>query len=446
MSAGWLDPVVARWADLLPALLIRDTVVLMAALIAMWLLREHAPHWRRRIGVIALVAVLLPVDLPGPGGSTASRVVAAMPASLPAIEAPAVPAPAGGSGIAWPLVVLAAWGGATLGATALVGARTLRLHRMMRCASEAPAAWSSGLSIPGRVRVRRARDRTGPLAAGLVRPVILLPSTFGTWPLAARRLALAHELSHVRRGDGFVQLLMAVVAIAHLAHPLVWVLLHRLRRDVEMACDEDARRTLGVSGAAYARGLLAIVDRTAPAVPSPALLVRGRGSEIAERVRSLLHRRRRGRGVALVPAAVLVLSGLVTAMVTAPATTRAIVDPRDGIVIGAAGTFLAARPVDGYPALGRGLVCPCSMEDHSVCPPGSVGTLDVGGKTLTVSAMIDADGAVVDVRVVRNGWPGWSPAPALHTLLASRWIPALRDGVPVRSERTLTFHPGNFEV
>jgi len=447
MTGGWLDPGVAGWLDLLPALWIRDTLVLGIALAAMWLLRDHAPRWRRGVGVIALVALLLPVDLPGDGGTTAGRLLPSGSAPLPAVMAPPSPVSIEAPGVSWPRMALVVWGLATLGAAALVGVRTLRLHLVLRRASGAPGSWAGGLSIPRRVRIRRARDRTGPLATGLVRPVILLPSDFGTWPLASQRLAVAHELSHVRRGDGLVQLLMAVVAITHLAHPLVWVLLHRLRRDVEMACDDDARRRLGMSRAAYARGLLAIVDRTAPAIPSPALLVRGTGSEVGERIRALLRRRTGPRRVAAAaPGAVLVASIVVTAMVSGPTSSTARMDPRSGIMVGAAGTFLAARPVDGYPALGRGLTCPCSVDDHSICPSGSVGTVDGGGKTLTVAVSIDADGSVHDARVVRNGWPGWAPGPALRTILASRWIPALRDGVPVQSERTLTFHPGNFEV
>src|SRR5207244_2162633 len=71
----------------------------------------------------------------------------------------------------------------------------------------------------------------GPLAAGVFRPVILLPDTSSGWTLSRRRAVVAHEAAHIRRHDP------AILFAAHLAtaiywfHPLSWLALARLRAE-----------------------------------------------------------------------------------------------------------------------------------------------------------------------------------------------------------------------
>jgi beta-lactamase regulating signal transducer with metallopeptidase domain len=62
------------------------------------------------------------------------------------------------------------------------------------------------------------RDATIPCAWGLWRRTILLPAAADDWPLDHRRLALAHEWSHLRRGDPFWHMLSVFVLALHWAN------------------------------------------------------------------------------------------------------------------------------------------------------------------------------------------------------------------------------------
>ena len=69
-----------------------------------------------------------------------------------------------------------------------------------------------GLRRP--VSLRRSRERNMPMAIGIRRPAIVIPSVAETWPDDRRRAVLLHELAHVARRDCLSQsLAMAACAI-----------------------------------------------------------------------------------------------------------------------------------------------------------------------------------------------------------------------------------------
>jgi beta-lactamase regulating signal transducer with metallopeptidase domain len=47
------------------------------------------------------------------------------------------------------------------------------------------------------VRLLRSLDRTMPMAFGVLKPSILIPSIADTWTLDRRRAVLLHELAHI---------------------------------------------------------------------------------------------------------------------------------------------------------------------------------------------------------------------------------------------------------
>jgi bla regulator protein BlaR1 len=49
------------------------------------------------------------------------------------------------------------------------------------------------------LRVLESPEFTNPCTWGFIRPVLLLPAGGESWTEAERRLALLHELAHVRR-------------------------------------------------------------------------------------------------------------------------------------------------------------------------------------------------------------------------------------------------------
>lgn len=98
------------------------------------------------------------------------------------------------------------------------------------------AAKSAGLKKLPQIRV--SEDTFGPAVIGLFRPVMFLPAVFETnYSLKERRLALAHELAHIARGDMATQLAAFAFQAAQWPNPLVHFAVNAFRTDQEAACD-----------------------------------------------------------------------------------------------------------------------------------------------------------------------------------------------------------------
>ena len=291
-------------ADLLLAATVKVSLVLLAGLVVVGLLRRRsaaARHWV--LSVAVLCALLLPaVWSVGPTWS--------MPSAVPPVEvmwsgsieallggangadgAPATGSPASGqvaSGPRGPSVsgasdrptrpssgrqsgpainVISVWlAGAGAGvALLLVGFARLAWLRG-RATPVVGGPWRAladeiggalGLSRP--VQVLQSRHPTLLATWGLARPKVLLPAGAERWPGPRVRVVLAHELAHVRRGDWAWQVCAELLRAALWFNPLTWIVLRRQRRDSELACDDEVLG-LGVAGPAYASQLLDLVQ------------------------------------------------------------------------------------------------------------------------------------------------------------------------------------------
>ncbi|HUP66923.1 MAG TPA: M56 family metallopeptidase [Sphingomicrobium sp.] len=98
----------------------------------------------------------------------------------------------------------------------------------------------------------------GPLATGLVHPLILVPADFTSrFDSAQQRLALLHEQCHHRRGDIWASAAALLVTALLWFNPLVHVALGAFRRDMEAACDARVLADTGFDAApAYAETIL----------------------------------------------------------------------------------------------------------------------------------------------------------------------------------------------
>src|SRR5262249_39071975 len=112
----------------------------------------------------------------------------------------------------------------------------------------------------GQVEVRESDRLASPVAMGIVRPVIVLPSDWRDWGPAKLDAVLAHERAHIDRHDPAV-LILATIHRALLWHtPLSWILRRNIVRLAEEASDDAA---IAVSGdrASYAEILLEFMQR-----------------------------------------------------------------------------------------------------------------------------------------------------------------------------------------
>ena len=90
----------------------------------------------------------------------------------------------------------------------------------------------------GRVRLVMSAAVEGPVATGLIRPLIAVPTDFfARYNRAERALAIEHELAHHRAGDIWANAAALLVLAAQWFNPLAWWALSAYRFDQEAACD-----------------------------------------------------------------------------------------------------------------------------------------------------------------------------------------------------------------
>ncbi|MGH7403848.1 MAG: M56 family metallopeptidase, partial [Candidatus Rokuibacteriota bacterium] len=165
------------------------------------------------------------------------------------------------SGIAGILVSLWLIGAAAILVRLGVGMVTLwRYSRRARPAAgpswETAHEWAGNrLLLDAPVRLLVSEEVTMPLAAGVIRPVVLMPEEAERWPDERRRAVLLHEMAHIKRRDVLPHLMAWVVCAIWWFHPLVWVAARRMRSESEKACD-DLVLKVGTRASRYADDLL----------------------------------------------------------------------------------------------------------------------------------------------------------------------------------------------
>jgi bla regulator protein blaR1 len=105
-----------------------------------------------------------------------------------------------------------------------------------------------------------------PLALGLLRPEVILPrKALETLSPLEQRMALAHELAHVRRGDLWLGWVPTLAQAAFFFHPLVRRACREYALAREEACDAAALQATGAAPREYGRLLLLFGVARAPA-------------------------------------------------------------------------------------------------------------------------------------------------------------------------------------
>ena len=173
-------------------------------------------------------------------------------AKAPTEEAQAERAPAAGLGVSQWLVIL--W---AVGAAAFLVRRAWMgglLAARVRTSARAPDPETQRefrrlchkMHIRRPVRLMEMADITSPALTIGLRPTVLLPSTLaGADRDQARRFALLHELTHLKRGDDLILLWYGVLRCLWWFHPVVYLMEKPFRMDMESAC--DARAVRGMS-------------------------------------------------------------------------------------------------------------------------------------------------------------------------------------------------------
>jgi len=147
---------------------------------------------------------------------------------------------------------------------------------------------------------------------------VLLPAEYLEWDAVKLRIVLAHERSHVRQGDFYLQTLAGLYAIVFWFSPLGWWLKRKLSDLGETISDRAGLRE-AVNGSSYAQILLEFAAAPRLTIEGVAMARRNNLSVRIERLLndSIFHqafvggRRRALAAVLLVPAALFAATALI---------------------------------------------------------------------------------------------------------------------------------------
>jgi len=194
-------------------------------------------------------------------------------------------------------VVLVVWALGVLALLARLSLDTLRVHGITRRARACRSAEVCGLAerivaelgIRRRVRVVVSSEVSVPLTWGVSLPVVILPESVARWTMERKRIVLLHELAHVARWDYAILLMVELVCAVYWFNPLVWLAARQGAMERERACDDRALH-VGVRSDVYATHLYEIARAQVESDTPRAAFAMAHASNLARRVRSILAR------------------------------------------------------------------------------------------------------------------------------------------------------------
>ena len=200
---------------------------------------------------------------------------------------------------------------------------TMLLFRLLLGVSAALRLWSSAESttldsrapLAEGLRLRSSTRVSSPVTIG---SSVILPADYESWDTEKLRIVLAHERSHIRQGDFYLQLLAGLYAAIFWFSPLGWWLKRKLS-DLAEAISDRAGLEQAASRSSYAKVLLEFAAAPRPTVIGVAM---ARTGSISRRIEYLLNdktfrqafagtRRRALIAVLLVPVALFAATALV---------------------------------------------------------------------------------------------------------------------------------------
>lgn len=329
--------------------------------------KKFSARWRRLTAAISLFFFFAPLSLPFPQPVTAAFTPAQ---PVPAMVRPAVPTPAAAvpftptAGISPRIALLIVWacGAAVFAAYHAVG--WVRFSRAVKAAA-LPVdgntecfyqALAQEMHVRRPPRLIRCAGVGAPMAAGIFRPLLLLPRECGTREQLA--LILRHELTHYKCGDLPLKLAALLAANLHWFNPLAYVPGYLLETDCELACDE--RLALSMDPAQrkqYGAAILEYISLSRTPLSTPF----SRKRLLKGRLETILHAKALSRFARMVCAGVtggLLIGGIICASLMAyaleptsrpklPTVTARQTAPSEW----SAPSLSSAHPGEGYPAI-----------------------------------------------------------------------------------------------
>ena len=278
---------------------------------------------------------------------------------------------------------------------------------------------------------RMSGEVAGPVTFGWLRPVVILPESFGQLEQGMQRAVVCHELLHVKRRDWFWNTADELVRSLFWFHPAFHWLMRRIQLTREQVVDERVVHLLGCRKT-YLHSLVEIARRTthASSLPAPLFLEE---CQLRNRVRLLLQlpgsrpsKKKTAFSLAccfglLVGAGWWSLSAFPLARPSVARHSQATPVVKEPIPIPVAGNVMAAKLLH--------------RDDPEYPPVAKVAGVE---GVVLLRVLVGRGGAMQEAEVVQ-GHPALRNA-ALEALKSWRWDPIRVDGEAVPASTTVAFN------
>ncbi|HWQ41527.1 MAG TPA: M56 family metallopeptidase, partial [Desulfosporosinus sp.] len=156
----------------------------------------------------------------------------------------------------------------------------------------------SALGIHGEVKLMQNYKIASPMLVGLIRPMILLPTS--NMQEIDLKLVLTHELTHLKQKDLWVKMLALAAGMLHWFNLLVHVLRKDVNTWVELSCDEAlASKMSHEERKLYGETILNTLDISSGIDMAFCSSLRGSGKHIERRLTMLLNVKKTKKHIAV---------------------------------------------------------------------------------------------------------------------------------------------------
>jgi len=254
----WLNHFGSQWLAYMTIAGIQNTIFLGFVFAALYFLRNSTAQIQYKIGAIGLGKLILPTIIPIPFFEwtlpqplileNIKLIESATNSSTPPV--PTV------TSLDWTGLLFLIWLLLT-GIILLIAVRSwLRLKRQLRD----PQYLQSVCLGQRMIRIYQCGKINMPMTIGIFPKKIYVPPAWQQWSPECREMILAHELAHIQRYDGLIQILQMLIQALYWFHPLVWLLNRQLNEYREMACDDMSVANKQRASIIYSRYLVEIAE------------------------------------------------------------------------------------------------------------------------------------------------------------------------------------------
>jgi TonB family protein len=314
-----------------------------------------------------------------------------------------------------------------------------RGSKRLALAGEWQAVWDRCCRIfdVSDVEIASTSRIAGPLTVGFLRRTLLVPYDFmETAEASDVEAALGHELAHMRRRDFAKNVLYELISLPVSYHPMTRWLKAQIRQSRELVCDAMAAEFV-TTRELYARSLLRLASMMLNQRHTVNIHAIGifDANILERRIMSLMTNRRETKGLLRVGfAAACVLVGVATCgsalalRLDVNEPPPAAVDHAANAPVNVAGGIMAGSRIGG---------------ENPKYPAKAKADKDTVDGTCTLKAIINKDGTVSDLRVVKSLRRDYDIA-AINAVKTWHYKPYLLNGEPTAVETTIniTFNIG----